>query len=102
MSESEVKIVAPSTRESVHTRTLRTLVDGRVGIERVSPGLVRAWVRCHRGHVHRVSWDTDRGWFCEGCESAPSSRCYHVMAVERVVVLPDDAPERPPWPTTPG
>ena len=94
-----VPIVAPTTRENVHVRAMRTLVEGRVGIERVAPGLVEAWVRCLSGHVHRVSWDSDRDWNCQGRESGPSSRCYHVEAVLRVVVLPDNV-ERAPWPTT--
>jgi hypothetical protein len=92
MTAGEVRIIAPSTRESVHTRALRTLVDGRVGVLTVRPGLVEARVRCLSGHVHRVDWRADRGWSCD-CEASPSTRCYHQVAVARVVVLPDDDPQ---------
>lgn len=98
MTDRPVTIVAPSTRENVHTRALRTLVDGRVGVLTVRPGLVEARVRCLSGHVHRVDWRADRGWSCN-CEASPSALCYHQRAVARVVVLPDDDPQHG-WPMT--
>jgi hypothetical protein len=98
---AEVEIVAPTGRETKTVKALRVLVEGRVGVEVVRRGEVRAWVRCHRGHVHHPTWTPDRGWTCDCEHSAPTTDCYHAEAVMRVVVLPDDV-ERPPWPETPG
>jgi hypothetical protein len=97
---AEVEIVAPTSRETKAVKALRALVEGRVGVLAVRPGVVEAWVRCTHGHVHRPRWEADRGWVCN-CDASPSTTCYHAEAVQRVVVLPDDV-ERPPWPTTPG
>jgi hypothetical protein len=96
----EVEVVAPGPRETKTVKALRALVEGRVGVLAVRPGVVEAWVRCTRGHVHRPRWDPDRGWTCD-CDAAPTVVCYHAEAVARIVVLPDDV-ERPPWPTHPG
>lgn len=95
-----VEIMAPGSRETKDVKALRALVEGRVGVERVAPGRVEAWVRCLHGHVHRPRWSPDEGWTCD-CDAPRSTACYHAGAVARVVVLPDVV-ERAPWPTEPG
>lgn len=90
-----VEIVAPGSTETKEVKSLRALVEGRVGIEQVRPGLVEAWVRCLHGHVHHPRWERGRGWSCD-CEARPSVVCYHAGAVARIVVLPD-AGERGDW-----
>ena len=96
-----VEIVAPGPRETKEVKALRVLVEGRVGVEVVGPGRVEAWVRCKRGHVHRVAWSADREWECD-CDAPRTTDCYHAEAVMRVVVLPNVVPDRAPWPTEPG
>lgn len=87
-----VQIIAPSTRENIHVKALRTLLEGRVGIMTVRPGRVEAWVRCTHGHIHRVTWSRG-GWVCDCEREGREPGCSHAEAVARVVVVPDGALE---------
>lgn len=83
-----VQIIAPSTRENIHVKAMRTLLEGRVGIMAVRPGRVEAWVRCTHAHIHRVTWGRG-GWACDCAARGRELGCSHAEAVALVVVLPD-------------
>ena len=88
-----VEIIAGTGRETKEVKTLRALLEGRVGVLAVRPGFVEAWVRCTHGHVHRPRWEPAHGWSCD-CKAPTGTPCYHAEAVARIVVLPDtDGPD---------
>jgi hypothetical protein len=99
MKMPAIEIVAPTNRETKEVKALRALVEGRVAVETVRPGIVLAWVRCTHGHVHHPQWEAAHGWQCD-CSAPRGTPCYHAEAVARIVVLPDvewgmSGPERP-------
>lgn len=81
------------TRESVEDKARRLLVEGRVVVDAVQPGLVVAVVR-GSGELYVVSWRRG-GWLC----TCPvRGRCSHLLAVQTVTapVRPDGTPWNAP------
>ncbi len=78
------------SRESVHEKGRRYVGEGRLVVEHVAGGVVRA--RCRGGGAeYRLGRDA-RGWWC----SCPArGRCAHLVALE-LVTAPAVEPEPPP------
>ena len=75
-------------RENAREKGGRYLAEARLTVERVAEGEVRATCRGD-GAVHSLGWDTGRGWYC----SCPAlTRCSHLHALGRVVVVPRVTP----------
>lgn len=83
--DSGVLLRLPS-RESVHLKATRYLIQGRVQIRDVGPHGVKAFVR-GSGHLHRIIYENGV-WSCS-CEAR--SVCSHLIAVQTVVVVPRGA-----------
>lgn len=71
-------------RENASIKGARYLAEARLTVERVAEGEVRAACRGD-GAVYVLGWSTARGWFCD-CPAL--SRCSHLHALGRVVVVP--------------
>lgn len=75
---------APKSREGAQAKARRYLVEGRVVLLRVAPGLVVARVRGD-GAVHRCGYEHG-AWWCS-CP-ARTDQCAHLVAV-RLTTAPD-------------
>jgi uncharacterized Zn finger protein len=69
-------------RETVQDKAKRYLTEGRVIVDRVADGVVRARVR-GAGAVHHVGYDHAR-W---ACDCPARGRCAHLLAVGLVVAI---------------
>ncbi len=77
-------------REPLDTKAKRYVLEGRLTVHRVDADgpVVEATVR-GSGAVYAAGFDED-GWFC----SCPAlSRCSHLLALQLVVVRPDQVTE---------
>lgn len=87
------------SREPASVKGARLLVEGRVLLELVRPGLVRAVAHGDTG-AHRLEWTPAGGWSCSCPCRTPG--CSHLSAVRRVVAvdLPADPTELAPASST--
>lgn len=70
-------------RESAEQKGRRYLVEGRLRIERVAGGVIRA--RCRGGGDEYELGFRDGAWYCH-CPAL--TRCAHLVALELVSVRP--------------
>ena len=86
----------PMVRESAEAKARRYLLEGRLQVERVDEGTIRA--RCRGGGaVYELGFDDIGAWEPEGCWwcSCPAfGRCAHLVALQLVTVRPP--PPSPP------
>lgn len=73
-------------RENIDAKGRRLLIEGRVYVTAVSPGIVRARVRGDRGELYRAGFEW-REWRCD-CPAR--GRCSHLVAVQLITIRPKD------------
>jgi len=67
-------------RETIETKALRYLAEGRLHVYRVHGGVVEA--TCHGTDLYHLGFD-GRDW---SCTCAAYGRCAHLLALELVTV----------------
>lgn len=75
-------------RETVATKAVRYLAEGRVIVTDVNHALVAAHVRGN-GAVYRTGW-RDGLWSCSCPHRASSTDCSHVAALKRITAVDVD------------
>jgi hypothetical protein len=76
-------------RENASSKADRLLTCGRLTVEWIDASTIRATVRGDSAEVYRVGFQPGRGW---SCTCAAFTRCSHVLALQRVALVP--APRR--------
>lgn len=79
------------TRENAASKAARYLGEGRLIVERITPGRGLEAICRGDGTVYRLGWNPS-GWWCE-CP-ARSDQCAHLRAA-RLVTAPDLTPNNP-------
>lgn len=69
-------------RENAQAKGRRYLVEGRLVLTEIRPGLIRATCR-GAGHVYSLGWTQGGGW---RCDCAAKSACSHLHALKTVTV----------------
>lgn len=72
-------------RENAERKATRLLVHGRLAVTWLDSGQIRASCRGDSGELYAVGYAPDTGWTCN-CPAL--SRCSHVMALQRVTLVP--------------
>jgi hypothetical protein len=72
------------SRESVEAKGRRYLVEGRLQVVEVGPGLVRALCRGD-GALHRLGWWRGR-WGCSCPAGTFGRQCAHLVALRLVTI----------------
>jgi hypothetical protein len=72
-------------REDAERKALRLLTSGRLVVELVDTERIRATVRGDSGQVYVVGYSPGPGWTC-ACPAL--NRCSHLLALQRVTLVP--------------